>query len=159
MRLVHAHMDYIMSTISDIDSMINSLVKPYDNAIKLLCTIPGVDRRSAITIISEIGTDMTQFSNSKRLCCWAGLTPGNNESAGKKKSVRITRAGVYLKPALVQVTHAAVKSNKSLYYKDKYKRIMKRRGKKRATIAIARMILTAAYQMLSTGEIWNPTDL
>ena len=159
MRLVHAHMDYITSTIADIDSMIDSLVEPYDSAVKLLCTIPGVDRNSAITIISEIGTDMTQFSNSKRLCCWAGLTPGNNESAGKKKSVRITRAGVYLKPALVQVAHAAVKSDKSPYYKAKYERIMKRRGKKRAIIAIARMILTAAYHMLSTGEVWNPTDL
>ena len=159
MRLVHAHMDYITSTISDIDSMIDSLVEPYENAVQLLCTIPGVDRSSAIMIISEIGTDMTQFSNSKRLCCWAGLTPGNNESAGKKKSVRITRAGVYLKPALVQVAHAAVKSNKSPYYKAKYERIMKRRGKKRAIIAVARMILTAVYHMLSTGEAWNPTDL
>ena len=159
MRLVHAHMDYITSTLTDIDSMINSLVEPYENAVQLLCTIPGVDRNSAITIISEIGTDMTQFSNSKRLCCWAGLTPGNNESAGKKKSVRITRAGVYLKPALVQVAHAAVKSNKSPYYKAKYERIMKRRGKKRAIIAVARMILTAVYHMLSTGETWNPTDL
>lgn len=159
MRLVHAHLDYITSTIADIDSMINSLVEPYDNAVKLLCTIPGVDRNSAVTIISEIGTDMAQFSSSKRLCCWAGLTPGNNESAGKKKSVRITRAGVYLKPALVQVAHAAVKSDKSPYYKTKYERIMKRRGKKRAIIAIARMILTAAYQMMSTGEVWNPTDL
>ena len=159
MRLVHAHMDYITSTISDIDSMIDSLVEPYENAVQLLCTIPGIDRSSAITIISEIGTDMTQFSNPKRLCCWAGLTPGNNESAGKKKSVRITRAGVYLKPALVQVAHAAVKSNKSPYYKAKYERIMKRRGKKRAIIAVARMILTAVYHMLSTGEAWNPTDL
>lgn len=72
---------------------------------------------------------MTQFSNSKRLCCWAGLTPGNNESAGKKKSAWITRAGVYLKPAFVQVSHATVTPNKSPYYKTKYERIMKRRGK------------------------------
>ena len=159
MRLIRAHMDYITSTLNDIDAMLDSLIAPYENAVKLLCTIPGVDRNSAITIISEIGTDMTQFSNSKRLCCWAGLTPGNNESAGKKKSVRITRAGVYLKPALVQVAHAAVKSDKSPYYKQKYERIMKRRGKKRAIIAIARMILTAVYQILSTGEVWNPIDL
>ena len=159
MRLVHAHMDYITSTISDIDSMIDSLVEPYENAVQLLCTIPGLDRTSAVTVISEIDVDMTQFSSSKRLCCWAGLTPGNNESAGKKKSVRITRAGVYLKPALVQVAHAAVTSKKSPYYKAKYERISKRRGKKRAIIAIARMILTAIYQMLSTGEVWNPTDL
>ena len=115
MRLVHAHMDYITSTIADIDSMIHSLVEPYEDAIQL-------------------------------------------ESAGKKKSVRITRAGVYLKPALVQFAHAAVKSDKSPYYKAKYERITKRRGKKRAIIAIARMILTAAYHMLSTGEVWNPTN-
>ena len=159
MRLVRAHMDYITSTINDIDTMLNSLIAPYENAVQLLCTIPGVDRNSAITVISEIGIDMTPFSSSKRLCCWAGLTPGSNESAGKKKSVRITRAGVYLKPALVQVAHAAVKSDKSPYYKQKYERIMKRRGKKRAIIAIARMILTAIYQILSTGEVWNPTDL
>ena len=159
MRLVRAHLDYITSTINDIDTMLDSLIAPYENAVQLLCTIPGVDRNSAITVISEIGTDMTPFSNSKRLCCWAGLTPGSNESAGKKKSVRITRAGVYLKPALVQVAHAAVKSDKSPYYKQKYERIMKRRGKKRAIIAIDRMILTAIYQMLSTGEAWNPTDL
>ena len=87
------------------------------------------------------------------------LTPGNNESAGKKKSVWITRAGVYLKPALVQCAHAAVKSDKSPYYKKKYEALVKRRGKKRAIIAIARMILTAIYQMLSTGEEWNPSNL
>jgi len=99
------------------------------------------------------------FASSKRLCCWAGLTPGNNESAGKKKSVRITRAGVYLKPALVQVAHAAVKSDKAPYYKIKYERLCKRRGKKRAIIAIARMILTAIYNMFATGEVWDPSDL
>ena len=159
MCLVRAHMDYIISSIADIDSMIDSLIAPYENAVQLLSTIPGVDRNSAITIISEIGIDMTQFQSSKRLCCWAGLTPGNNESAGKKKSVRTSRAGVYLKPALVQCAHAAVKSNIAPYYKQKYERIYKSRGKKRAIIAIARMILTAIHQMLSTGETWNPSDL
>ena len=73
--------------------------------------------------------------------------------------MRITRAGVYLKPALVQCAHAAVKSTATPYYKNKYERLAKRRGKKRAIISIARMILTAIYQMLSTGETWNPCDL
>lgn len=159
MRLVRAHMDYITSTMKDIDTMLDSLIAPYENAVQLLCTISGVDRNSAITVISEIGIDMAPFSRSKRLCCWAGLTPGSNESASKKKSIRITRAGVYFKPALIQVAHAAVKSDESPYYKQKYERIMKRCGKKRAIIAIARMILTAIYQILSTGETWNPTDL
>ena len=161
MRLIRAHMDYITAELKDIDSEIEKMISSnpdYENAIGLLCTIPGVKRDSAITIISEIGTDMSQFCNSKHLCCWAGLTPGSNESAGKKKSVRITRAGVYLKPALVQCAHAAVKSDKSPYYKKKYESLVKRRGKKRAIIAIARMILTAVYQMLSTGETWNPSD-
>ena len=103
---------------------------------------------------------MTEFGSSKRLCRWAGLTPGNNESAGKKKSVRISRAGVYLKPALVEAAHAAVKaSQKNPYFRVKYERIMKRRGKKRAIIAIARMMLTAIYAMVSTGETFNPCDL
>ena len=162
MRLVRAHIDYITAEIDDVDKQIESLISSvpdYVKAIRLLTTIPGVKHDSAITIISEIGIDMSQFCNSKRLCCWAGLTPSNNESAGKKKSVRITRAGVYLKPALVQCAHAAVKSDKSPYYKTKYESLVKRRGKKRAVIAIARMILIAIYRMLSTGEVWNPSDL
>ncbi len=120
MRLIRAHMDYITAEINDVDKMIENMISSnpdFENTVQFLCTIPGVKRDSAITIISEIGTDMSQFSSSKRLCCRAGLTPGSNESAGKKKSVRITRAGVCLKPALVQCAHTAVKSDKSPYYK------------------------------------------
>ena len=157
--IVRDHLYYIDALIERVDACIDTMVQQYEGCIYLLCTIPGIDRRCAITIISEIGVDMTQFGSSKRLCCWAGLTPGNNESAGKKKSVRISRAGVYLKPALVQAAHAAVKDKDSPYYGLKYDRIAKRRGKKRAIIAIARMILTAIYSMLSTGEVWNPVDL
>ena len=159
MKIVRSHLNYIESALSDVDNTINSMLHEHESAIQLLSTIPGIDRKLAITVISEIGTDMAQFGSSKRLCCWAGLTPGNNESAGKKKSVRITRAGVYLKPALVQAAHAAVKSNDSPYYRLKFEQIAKRRGKKRAVIAIARMILTAIYAMLSTGETFNPCDL
>lgn len=159
MRVVRAHLDYIEQSIAQIDTEIDAMVAPQEGLITLMSTIPGVERKSAITIISEIGTDVAQFGSSKRLCCWAGLTPGNNESAGKKKSVRITRAGVYLKPALVQVAHAAVKAKDSSYYRIKFEQISKRRGKKRAIIAIARMILTAIFSMMSTGEVWNPCDL
>lgn len=159
MRIVRSHLNYIDNLIREVDSAVDIMVEKHESLISLLRTIPGVDRNSAITIISEIGDDMSQFGSSKRLCCWAGLTPGNNESAGKKKSVRITRAGVYLKPALVQAAHAAVKATDNSYYRLKYEQISKRRGKKRAIIAIARMILTAVYQMMTTGEAWNPTDL
>ena len=118
--------------IAQVNSAIYAMVTEFENTISLLRTIPGVDRNSAITIISEIGNDMSQFGSSKRLCCWAGLTSRNNESAGKKKSVRITRAVVYLKPALVQVAHAAVKATDNSYYRLKFEQISKRRGKKRA---------------------------
>ena len=159
-RIIQGHFADIDKRISQIDEIIGRLTAEYEGTISLLCTIPGIDRRLAITIISEIGTDMSEFGSSRRLCSWAGLAPGNNQSAGKKKSVRITRAGVYLKPALVEAAHAAVKATeKSPYFRIKYEKIMKRRGKKRAIIAIARMILTSIYAMVSTGEVFNPSDL
>lgn len=158
-KIIREHYDLIENLIAKVDTCVNKMVEKHKGEINFLCTIPGIDRSSAITIISEIGTNMGQFSSSKRLCCWAGLTSGNNESAGKKKSVRISRAGFYLKPALVQVAHAAVKNKSNPYYALKYERIAKRRGKKRAIIAIARMILTAIYSMFCTGEVWNTVDL
>ena len=158
-RFVKDHYNYLVAHIQALDDRVKELVAPFEGEIKLLCTSPGIDRNSATTVISEIGIDMSQFGSSKRLCCWGGLTPGNNQSAGKKKSVRINRAGVYLKPTLVQIAHAAVKDKENPYYRIKYEQISKRRGKKRAIIAIARMILTAIYHMLSTGEVWNPCDL
>ena len=159
-RIIQGHFADIDKRISQIDEIIGRLTAEYEGTISLLCTIPGIDRRLAITIISEIGTDMSEFGSSRRLCSWAGLVPGNNQSAGKKKSVKITRAGVYLKPALVEAAHAAIKATeKSPYFRIKYEKIMKRRGKKRAIIAIARMILTSIYAMVSTGEVFNPSDL
>lgn len=158
MNVIQEHIDYLDKSIKTIREIIDSIITPYESAINLLCSIPGIDRKSAITIISEIGTDMSQFSSHYRLASWAGLAPGCNESAGKKKSVKISRAGVYLKPTLVEVAHAAVKDKDNAYYANKFNVISKRRGKKRTYIAIARKILVAIYHMLSTGELFNPTD-
>lgn len=105
MNVIQEHIDYLDKSIKTIREIIDSIVAPYESAINLLCSIPGIKRNSAITIISEIGTDMSQFSSHYRLTSWAGLAPGCNESAGKKKSVKISRAGVYLKPALVEVAY------------------------------------------------------
>lgn len=158
MNVIQEHIDYLDKSIKTIREIIDSIIVPYESAINLLCSVPGVDRKSAIIIISEIGTDMSQFSSHYRLTAWAGLAPGCNESAGKKKSVKISRAGVYLKPTLVEVAHAAVKDKDNAYYANKFNVISKRRGKKRTYIAIARKILVAIYHMLSTGELFNPTD-
>lgn len=156
---VKDHIDYIDNQIDKLNEIIDILIAPYESYISLLCTIPGIDRNSAISILSEIGTDMKQFKSHFRLTSWAGLAPSCNESAGKKKSVKISRAGVYLKPYLVEVSHNAVKDKANPYYANKYNKIVKRRGKKRSIIAIARKILVAIYHMFSTGEVWNPIDL
>ena len=159
MNVIKEHIDYLDKSIKTVKEIIDKIISPYESSINLLCSIPGIKRNSAITIISEIGTDMNQFSSHYRLASWSGLVPGCNESAGKKKSVKISRAGVYLKPALVEVAHCAVTDKSNTYYANKFNMLSKRRGKKRAYIAIARKILVAIYHMLSTGEVFNPTDL
>lgn len=94
---------------------------------------------------------MEAFPSAKHLCSWAGLTPTNNESAGKKKSVRIPKAGCYIKPLLVQCANAVVKSEKHPEIRNRYLRLKKRRGHKKAIVAIARMLLTAIYHILKNG--------
>jgi len=119
-------------------------------------TAPGIQSFSAITVISEIGVDMSVFPTSKHLCSWAGLTPQNNESAGKKKTTRIGRAGAYIKPLLVQCALAAIKAKKKhpeIF--NRYNSLKKRRGHKKAIIAIARMLLTAIYNILKKNEPYN----
>lgn len=158
-NIVKDHIDYLIKQLSSLDNIIDTLVAPYESYIDLLCTIPGFDRNSAISVLSEISNDITQFKSHYRLASWAGLAPGCNESAGKKKSVKISRAGVYLKPYLIEVAHNAVKDKSNPYYAKKFEKISKRRGKKRAYIAIARKILVSIYHMFETGEVWNPVDL
>ncbi len=158
MKVCRKHFDYINECISILDEKLSDLSKPYHEFIGFASTIPGVTEKSASYIIAEIGVDMTIFKSSKHLCSWAGLTPQNNESAGKKKSVRVSRAGVYLKPLLVQCANAAVKDKKNPYFKFKYDRIKKRRGHKRAIIAVARMMLTCIYHMFLKKEVFNPTE-
>ena len=97
---------------------------------------------------------MEAFPSAKHLCSWAGLTPTNNESAGKKKSVRVSKAGCYIKPLLVQCANSVVKSEKHPEIRNRYLRLRKRRGHKEI-IAIARMLLTALYNMLKNKEPYN----
>ena len=158
-HVIQKHMDQVNENINEINKLIDIMAKPFEDDINFLCQIPGVKRDSAIVILSKIGNDMERFQTARRITSWAGLTPMNNQSAGKKKSVKISRAGVYLKPCLVEVAHAAIKDKEHPYYANKFNKISKRRGKKRAYIAIARKILIAIYHMLLTGEVWNPRDL
>ena len=132
------------------------LAKPHQQEIELILTAPSFKNIfSAITVVSEIGANMDVFPTAKHLCSWAGLTPTNNESASKKKSVRVSKAGCYIKPLRGQCATAVVKSEKHPEIRNRYLRIKKRRGHKKAIIAIARMLLTALYNMLKKKEPYN----
>lgn len=159
MKLCREHVDYISQTVSKLDAAIVDLTKPFAELIKLAVDIPGITENSARYIIAEIGADMTVFKSSKHLCSWAGLTPQNNESANKKKSCRVSKAGIYLKPLLVQCALAAIKDQTNPYFRIKYDHIKKRRGHKRAIIAVARMILTCLYHMFLKKEAFQPSDI
>lgn len=158
MTLTRSHMDFINQSINEIEAELFHKSRPYDAQIKRIATVTGITELSALFILSEIGADMSVFESGKHLVSWAGLTPANNESANKKKSTRCSRAGQYLKPLLIQCALAAVKSKKDPYFSIKYQRLVKRRGKKKAIIAIARMMLTCIYHMLTDNEDFHPDD-
>lgn len=156
LKIIKAHYESLESRKEELEELILALASPYQQELAILQTAPGI--RSAFTaigIISEIGTNMEAFPSAKHLCSWAGLTPTSNESAGKKKSVRVSKAGCYIKPLLVQCANAVVKSTKHPEMRNRYLRLKKRRGHKKAIIAIARMLLTALYHMLRDGENYN----
>jgi transposase len=156
LNLIMKHMDYLTCLRDSLEQLILHLAAVYQPQIDLLLSVPGISTPlTAVRILAEIGVNMSVFETSKQLCSWAGLTPQNQESAGKKKTTRISRAGEYLKPLLVQISLASVKSDKHPELKIKFQSIQKRRGAKKATIAIARKILTAIWHMLSKNLSYN----
>ena len=156
LRIIRSHMDSLDICKANLDSLILTTAEKYLPQLELIMTVPGIGAFSAIGVLSEIGSDMSVFPSSKHLCSWAGLTPQNNESAGKKKTTRISRAGAYIKPLLVQCALAAIKGKKYPEVRNRYQSLKKRRGHKKAIIAIARMLLTAIYNILKKNEPYNP---
>jgi transposase len=156
LRIIRTHLDDLGKAKSNLESAILSVAENFTPQINLVSSVPGIKSFSAVAVIGEIGVDMSVFPSAKHLCSWAGLTPQNHESAGKKKTTRIGRAGAYIKPLLVQCANAAVKSNKHPEIKNRYLKLRKRRGHKKAIIAVARMLLTAIYNILKKNEPYNP---
>jgi transposase len=156
LKIIHSHMDSLKLCKANLESAILSLAEQFRSQFELVMTVPGIQLFSSIAIISEIGVDMSVFPTAKHLCSWAGLTPQNNESAGKKKTTRINRAGAYIKPLLVQCALTVCNSDKHPEIKSRYLALKKRRGHKKAIIAICRMLLTAIYAILKKSEAYNP---
>jgi transposase len=158
MNEAKAHTDYLNDMIAKAEAELYARTEPYRHLTEHLAGVPGITELSASLILAEIGADMSVFESSKHFVSWAGLCPADNESAGKKKSVRISKAGRFLKPLLVQCALAAIRDKKEPYFAVKYGRIKKRRGHKKAIIAVARMMLTCIYHMIESGEVFNPSD-
>lgn len=158
MNAAMSHMEFLDDMIVRTEAELFVRMQPHYHLVKHLSKIPGISQLSAALILAETGLDMGVFESSSHLTSWAGLTPANNESAGKKKSVRVSKAGQFIKPLLVQCALAATMDKKETYFAVKYQRIKKRRGHKKAIIAISRMLLVCIYHMIQTGECFNPSD-
>jgi transposase len=155
--LLQLQLDRLEAVENDLELLERRLqehLKPYAKQLALLDEIPGVDRTLAAAIIAELGVDMSVFQSVSQLASWAGVCPGNNESAGKRKSSRIPKGNVYLKTALVEAANAAARA-KGTYLRDKFYRLKARRGYKRAAVAIAHKILVSIYHMLSEQVSYN----
>jgi transposase len=157
LRLIRQHLNSLDACKSSLQALIDRCSSPFQSQIEIVTTVPGIQRPSAISIISEIGVNMSVFPTAKHLCSWAGLTPQNDQSAGKKKTTRISRAGAYIKPLLVQCSLAAIRSKKHPEIKHRYITLKKRRGHKKAIIAICRRLLISIYAVLKKMEPYDPS--
>lgn len=152
--LLRMHLDQIDGVgkaVAELEVRIEKLMEPFKELPERLSTIPGVSGTTAAIILGEIGLDMSRFPTSGHLISWAGLCPGNNESAGKRRSTRLREGAPWLKAALVQAAWPATKKKDS-YLRSQYYRLKTRRGPKKAIAAVAASMLTAAYYILLRGE-------
>ncbi len=153
--VVLIHIDELDKHIAELDDEIdNNMRGDYQGCVKLVDGVTGIGPDSAKVILSVIGTDMSRFPSAAHLSSWAGLSPGNNESAGKRRSGRTTKGNKLLKTTLIQCVHSAVMV-KSSYFCAQFQRISARRGRKRAYVAVAHSMLIAIYHMLKNGLIFS----
>ena len=148
------HITYLESLLSDIEQRIDQLLEKYQEEVNLLITMPGIKKETASVIIAEIGANMSQFPTSKHLSSWAGLSPGNHESAGKRKSTRSVKGNPHIKSALCEAAWAVSRS-RNTKLAIKYWSLASRRGKKKALVAIGHRMLTIVYHMLVNKEPYH----
>lgn len=143
-----AHIDFAEESIQRLQEEVDRCLKPMREAMELLRTIPGVGETAAATIVAEIGTDMSRFPSAKHLASWAGVCPGNHESAGKRKSGKPTGGDPWLKAVLGEVAWAIARSKTPNYLTEQYRRLARRRGKYKAAVAVAHSVLVIVYHVL-----------
>lgn len=145
------HLDYLDESIERVTAEIEARLAEQNADVELLDTIPGINERTASLLLAEIGADMSRFPSARHLASWAGICPGNNESAGKRYSGQTRKANKWLRQALMEAAHGAVRT-KDCYLSAQYRRLAGRRGKKRALVAVAHSILTIVYYVLKRQQ-------
>jgi transposase len=144
------HLDALDELIERLSAEVEERLRPFQDALDRLDTIPGVGRRIAEILVAEIGLDMTRFPTAAHLASWAGMCPGNNESAGKRKSGKTRKGDAWLRAALIEAAHASSRA-RNTYLSAQYHRLITRRGKKKAVVGVGHTILTIAYHLLRDG--------
>lgn len=151
LQVLWEQLTYVEQLIERLNQRIQERMRPYEDQIKRLIEVPGIHRVVAQVLIAETGADMSQFPSAAHLASWAGMCPGNNESAGKSKSGKTTKGSRWLRQALVQAGWAASRS-KTSYLAAQYKQLSRRRGRKRAVVAVGHSILVIAHHLLLKGQ-------
>jgi transposase len=149
-----AHLDFLDEQIERLSAGIEEQLRPFAAAVELLCSIPGVQQRTAEAVLAEIGTDMSRFPSERHLASWAGQCPGNDRSAGKRRSGKTRHGSKWLDTALTEAALAATRTN-DVYLAAQYQRLRPRRGHGRALGAVKHSILCACWHMLQTGELYR----
>jgi len=149
-----AHIDFLDAAIAEVSAEIAERLRPFAAELERLETIPGVGRRTAEVLLAEIGTDMGRFPTPAHLASWAGMCPGNDESAGKRRSGKTRKGSPWLRSTLIEAARAAGRSKRT-YLSTHYHRLAARRGTKRAAVAVGHTILVIAYHVLSEGEVYH----
>jgi transposase len=146
-----AHIDFLDEEIAHLSAEIAERLRPCEDALERLDTIPGVDRRTAEVLVAEIGTDMTQFPTAAHLASWAGMCPGQHESAGKRRGGKTRKGSKWLRRALVQAARGAARTKKAgqTAFAEQHRRLVARLGPKKAAVAVGRAILVTAYDLLT----------
>src|SRR5919198_4611468 len=148
-----AHLDALDELIEQLNAEVEERLRPFEDAVDRLDSIPGVGRRIAEILVAEIGLDMTRFPTAAHLASWAGMCPGNNESAGKRKSGKTRKGDAWLRRALTEAARAAARTKRT-YLAAKYRRLVARRGSRKAVVAVGHAILTIAYQLLAEATTY-----
>jgi len=157
LKKIRDHMDYLEGELADLDAYIFSAMAPYQQQWEILQTIPGLSVVGAALLIIEIGVDMQQFGSREQFCSWAGMCPGNNESAGKKKSGKTPKGSKQLRFVICEAANAAVRTESQ--FKHKYKSLMIRRGHKKAIVAIGHKMLRIIFSRLKEGKYYRDPEV